>query len=105
MNIFWIVLDSFKDGYREYFYDFWHHILLSLTTMFLDLFTGLTNKKMIKAGIMLVFLIGLRYLFYIVNNSVHKDHKCIAFDSRYTKGRQDEHDTFYGSLPTQRENW
>ena len=48
---------------------------------------------MIKAGIILVFLTGLRYLFY-TNNSDHKDHECIAFDSRYTKGRWDEHNTF-----------
>ena len=30
----------------------------------------------------------------MVNNSVHKGHEGIAFDSRYTKGRWDDHNTF-----------
>ena len=48
---------------------------------------------MIKIGIIFSVLIGLRYLFYVVSNLVHKDNECIVFDSRYTKGRWDDHNT------------
>ena len=39
-------------------------------------------------------LIGLKYPFYMVNNSVHKGHNCIAFNSGYTKDKWDDHNTF-----------
>ena len=41
-----------------------------------------------------MFVIGLKYLFYVVNNSVHKGHECNVINSGYTKCKWDDHYTF-----------